>query len=205
MSSKIKPVDWGGIEGDYCAGVMSVREIARWYGVSHTAIQKRAKAKEWQRRATPGHVERSAPIVRCAEPLAAGDSAKVAERARELASRMVDELDAVTAHHGELEDMISVEESDPRRRGALIKAISLGERALSFPGPSRCRCGHRSIAPPACRAGRSPKPGARWRLIGSGRRRQSEATTQPGVDAVSCSSKPIQSAARQDAAGPRPR
>lgn len=132
MSSKIKPVDWGGIEGDYCAGVMSVREIARWYGVSHTAIQKRAKAKEWQRRATPGHVERSAPIVRRAEPLAAGDSSKVAERARELASRMVDELDAVTAHHGELEDMISVEESDPRRRGALIKAISLGERAMTL-------------------------------------------------------------------------
>ena len=130
MPKENKPVDWGGIEGDYCAGVMGVREIARWYGVSHTAIQKRAKAKEWQRKAAPGHVQQ-APVVRLAA-LVPGDSATVAERARSLASRMVDELDAVTAHHGELEDMICTEESDPRRRGALLKAISLGERAMTL-------------------------------------------------------------------------
>lgn len=129
MAKENKPLDWGGIEGDYCAGVLTISEIARWYGISRAAIQKRAKQKGWQRKAVPGHVER-APVVR--QPVEPGDSAKVAERARGLASRMIDELDAVTAHHGELEDMISVEESDPRRRGALLKAISLGERAMTL-------------------------------------------------------------------------
>jgi hypothetical protein len=60
------------------------------------------------------------------------DTSTVPERARALAGRMVDELDTVTAHHGELEDMICTEESDPRRRGALLKAISLGERAMTL-------------------------------------------------------------------------
>jgi hypothetical protein len=127
MSKENKPVDWSGIEGDYCAGVMGVREIARWYGVSHPAILKRAKQKGWDRKAV--RVDR-APV-RIA-PVTAGDPATVADRARSLASRMVDELDAVTAHHGELEDMIVAEESDPRRRGALLKAISLGERAMTL-------------------------------------------------------------------------
>ena len=44
----IKPlkvdVDWEAVEGMYRAGLLSVREIARSQGISHTAIQKRAKA-----------------------------------------------------------------------------------------------------------------------------------------------------------------
>lgn len=129
MTKENKPVDWGGIEGDYCAGVMGVREIARWYGVSHTAINKRAKQKGWDRKTAPGHVAKErAPVV----PAVAAGALTVAERARKLAGRMVDELDAVTAHCGELEDMICTEESDPRRRQALLKALSLGERAMTL-------------------------------------------------------------------------
>jgi uncharacterized membrane protein len=41
--------DWERIEGDYRAGVLSVREIAASQGISHTAIQKRAKAEGWVR------------------------------------------------------------------------------------------------------------------------------------------------------------
>jgi len=44
-----KQVDWERIEADYRAGMLSVREIAEARGVSHTAIQKRAKANGWQR------------------------------------------------------------------------------------------------------------------------------------------------------------
>jgi hypothetical protein len=40
--------DWERIEADYRAGVLSVREIATANGVSHTAIQKKAKAKGWE-------------------------------------------------------------------------------------------------------------------------------------------------------------
>lgn len=41
--------DWGRIEAEYRAGVLSVREIAASQGISHTAIQKRAKAESWER------------------------------------------------------------------------------------------------------------------------------------------------------------
>ena len=41
--------DWERIESLYRAGVLSVREIGSDQGVSHTAIQKRAKAHGWER------------------------------------------------------------------------------------------------------------------------------------------------------------
>lgn len=47
-ADKARP-DWERIEADYRAGVKSVREIAAEHGVSHTAIQKRAKAHDWTR------------------------------------------------------------------------------------------------------------------------------------------------------------
>jgi hypothetical protein len=128
MAKDNKPVDWGGIETDFCSGTMGVREIARWYGVSHPAILRRAKRDGWVRKSQ--HIERE-PIERPA-PSASVDPSTVPDRARGLAGRMLDELDTVTAHHGELEEMISVEESDPRRRNALLKAISLPERAMTL-------------------------------------------------------------------------
>lgn len=41
--------DWERIEADYRAGLLSVREIAASQGISHTAIQKKAKAEGWER------------------------------------------------------------------------------------------------------------------------------------------------------------
>lgn len=134
MAKENKPIDWDGIERDYRAGVMSVREIAKWYGVSHTAINKRAKAEGWVREAQPKHFDRKALVGEIVSVQPAGDfkPEQLTDRARGLTARLLDELDVVTAHVGELEDMISEEESDPRRRGALMKAVSLGERAMTL-------------------------------------------------------------------------
>lgn len=44
-----KQIDWERIEADYRAGLLSVREIAEANGISHTAIQKKAKDKNWER------------------------------------------------------------------------------------------------------------------------------------------------------------
>lgn len=41
--------DWDAVERDYRAGLLSVREIAASHGLSHTAINKRAKAHSWAR------------------------------------------------------------------------------------------------------------------------------------------------------------
>lgn len=46
MTDKKTP-DWEKIEKLFRAGVLSVREIAAAHGVSHTAINKRAKAEGW--------------------------------------------------------------------------------------------------------------------------------------------------------------
>lgn len=45
----MQKTDWERIEVDYRAGVLSVREIASQQGISHTAINKRAKAEGWER------------------------------------------------------------------------------------------------------------------------------------------------------------
>lgn len=41
--------DWEAIESAYRAGLLSVREIASQHGVTHTAINKRAKKECWER------------------------------------------------------------------------------------------------------------------------------------------------------------
>ncbi|WP_145532058.1 hypothetical protein [Yersinia kristensenii] len=41
--------DWEKIEAEYRAGLFSVREIATRQSISHTAINKRAKAEGWER------------------------------------------------------------------------------------------------------------------------------------------------------------
>jgi hypothetical protein len=43
------PTDWEAIEREYRAGQLSNREIGRQYGVSDTAIRKKAKDKAWTR------------------------------------------------------------------------------------------------------------------------------------------------------------
>jgi hypothetical protein len=46
---KRPPIDWEAIERDYAAGMLSVREVAKKFSISHTAIQKRAKEWNWSR------------------------------------------------------------------------------------------------------------------------------------------------------------
>ena len=47
--AKKQSVDWELIEKDYRAGVKTVRQIAEQRGVSHTAINKKAKQFGWER------------------------------------------------------------------------------------------------------------------------------------------------------------
>ena len=44
-----KVIDWKGIEREYRAGIRTLRAIAEEYGITHGAINKRAKAEGWPR------------------------------------------------------------------------------------------------------------------------------------------------------------
>ncbi len=145
MTAKKSAPDWSAVRADYLRGEDSLREIAEWYGISDTAIRKRAKAESWPPR--PKQVRKAAqceppvrttPIARPATPEAAekaADPGEIATAGRGLLRRLLDELDTVTANVGELEDMIVGETSDDantRRRDAMFKAVSLGGRASTL-------------------------------------------------------------------------
>lgn len=134
MRKKTKAIDWKAIERDYRAGVMSVREIAKWYGLSDTAIHKKAKAEGWERVQQPPHIERPRAISGEVIPPAASTAKpeELPDRAKGMAARLLDELDTTTAHIGEFQFLIETEESDPRRRQALLKALSTAERAKTL-------------------------------------------------------------------------
>ncbi|MGA7781101.1 MAG: hypothetical protein WCA85_25805 [Paraburkholderia sp.] len=57
MAKPKKDIDWVAIEAAYRAGVEPVTAIAAKHGISHTAINKRAKAKGWVR--NPGSAKRA--------------------------------------------------------------------------------------------------------------------------------------------------
>jgi len=140
MTDEKKPVDWVEIERDYRAGTMSIRELAAWYGISDTAIRKRAKRDGWARAETKASSQR--------EPDREPEPAKVyvgtvltpenttpeaiVGRGRNLVMRMMDELDATTTRNGELEALIvsSTDEADASgQRAALMQAVSLKTRS----------------------------------------------------------------------------
>lgn len=133
MSKKNKPVDWEAIEKDYRAGAMGIRELARWYQISDTAIRKRAKAEGWSRPEDAKSSQRKVERIDPTKVIIAGVNPTRPEniigRGRNLIMRLLDELDAVTSHAGELEDMICSEESDPRRKSAMLQAVALPSRA----------------------------------------------------------------------------
>jgi hypothetical protein len=60
---------------------------------------------------------------------------RLVAQTRVLIARMLDELDAVTTHQGELAEEIlaaTAADRDPRRRNAMLRAISLSSRAATL-------------------------------------------------------------------------
>lgn len=134
MTDKKADIDWAAIEKDYRAGTQSIREIAAWYQISDTAIRKRAKAEGWER----AEIRAGSQQVRAANhanPAADKPVPKIEEvigRGRNLADRLLDELEAETMHLGELEAIIMMNEADPQRVAALKQAVSLPTRAKTL-------------------------------------------------------------------------
>jgi hypothetical protein len=138
MAARKTPEEWSRIQNEYLAGEDSIREIADRYEISEAAIRKHAKAKGWERPVRmrkPVRTLLPAPRLAIAEPLEVRepvDAGTIAENARQLAARMLDELDAVTSFQGELEESIEIltaNDENDSRRDAMMKAVSLPARS----------------------------------------------------------------------------
>jgi hypothetical protein len=152
--------DWEAVEREYRAGQLSVREIGRLYSVSHTAINKKAKALGWtQNLAERVREEVSnrlvASEVSTANAKEAVDAA--ASRAvdvirshrhdiatgRDMIATLLSELSEATKNRHEIEEAIEDETADddgPKRRNMMLKAVALPSRAavmLSLSGAMR--------------------------------------------------------------------
>lgn len=137
MTDEKTTVDWAAIERDYCTTTRSIREIAAWFSISEGAIRKRAKAKRWTRPEIKAGTQQDAGAYQgeILPPIKNTEVPKVEEvigRGRNLADRLLDELDALTLHHGEMDVIIQENEQDPVRQQALRQAVSLPTRAKTL-------------------------------------------------------------------------
>lgn len=153
-----KAPDWEAIESAYRAGLLSIRAIADRYGVSDTAIRKRAKAHSWVRdlsdqvrkevrnKLVRGEVRKD----QCANPeqdaeiveQAAEEGAQVVRshrrdirKASALADLLMDDLQASIVHREAIETAIEDETRDDQggaRRAHMLAAVSLPSNAKTL-------------------------------------------------------------------------
>lgn len=149
MSAGRKSHDWEAIEREYRAGQLSVVEIGRQHGLSHTAINKRAKRDDWKRDLTERvrkevssrlvSPEVSEATAREAVELAAERGVLLVrqhraslKKANTAIDRLLEELESHTVNIDEITDAIDEEtagDKDGKRRAMMHRAVSLGSRA----------------------------------------------------------------------------
>ena len=150
--AKRPSADWEAIEREYRAGQLSVSEIGRLHGVSHTAINKRAKKEEWARDLSSRVREAvSARLVSeevsiatevAAIDLAAARGVKIIRehqssigRGQKLVNLLFEEMEQATTSISEIEDEIEIEtanDKNTQRRTIMLKAVALPTRASTL-------------------------------------------------------------------------
>ena len=159
MASDKKRVDWERVENEYRAGLLSVREIAANEGVSHTAINKKAKAEGWERDLSAKIKAKAEALVSKREVSAEVSAERVATdraiieanaevianvrlahrkdigRSRSLAMELLAELEGQT-HHRDLIDQLG-EMLDSEDSGVSDKMMTAFHAITSLPGRTK--------------------------------------------------------------------
>jgi hypothetical protein len=146
MAAPKPALDWEAIEREYRAGQLSVTQIGRLYGCSHTAILKRAKKLGWSRNlAERVRQEVSARLV--SDEVSATSIRETVEAAaervvhlvrehrrdiregREAVNALFAELRESTRGRNDIEQAIEEAEGDGRRRAGMLRSTGLPARA----------------------------------------------------------------------------
>ena len=162
MAEEKKSIDWERIEYDYRAGILSVREISEARGVSHTAVNKKAKQLGWERDLKAKIKAKADALVSKAEVSKEVSSRRVAteketvdsnaklladvrmghrkdiSRFRGLANKMLDELEGVTDGQAEIKELIkTLKDGDLEDGEAMSTTLELAARVSSLPSRSK--------------------------------------------------------------------
>lgn len=157
-----KQPDWEAIERAYRAGLLSVREIAASCGVSHTAIQKRAKANGWERdlkakikakadslvakrevatQVASKSVETEREIIEVnAEVIANIRMAHRGDisRCRSLTNKLLDELESLTDEQGTIKSLIKqFKEGEYEDGEAMADMLALANKIGALPSRTK--------------------------------------------------------------------
>lgn len=159
MTEEKKSIDWERIEYDYRAGILSVREISEARGVSHTAVNKKAKQLGWERDLKAKIKAKADALVSKAEVSKEVSSRRVATeketidsgaqliadvrlghrkdivRFRNLASKMLAELEGVTDNR-DLFDELGELMRNPDDKGQ-DRRNDLYQRVIDLPSRSK--------------------------------------------------------------------
>lgn len=158
---KVK-TDWERVEKDYRAGILSVREIAGYAGVSHTAIQKRAKTYGWERDLKAKiHAKADALVakrevaskvasrsVETEREIVDGNAESVADirmahrgdiaRARRMTNKLLDELESLTDEQGTIKDLITkFKDGDHEDGEAMGDVLALAKKVSALPNRTK--------------------------------------------------------------------
>ena len=118
MTTEKKQIDWEAIQAHYSAGIRSLMDIAKEYGVSDAGILKRAKKEDWTRNLT-ARIQAKAD----AKVSAALVSEEVSAR------RLVNEREIVEAN-AELQYKVRISHRKDIQRVKALLLLQLGEAEL---------------------------------------------------------------------------
>lgn len=152
MAGSRNQIDWEAIEREYRADQLSVAEIGRNYGVSHTAINKKAKKEGWTRALAKKVRDRVREklVSEVSKDNAAATEAETVEVAaergadvirihrkdinqgRNLVGFLMGQLEEAAGNRQEIEEEIIADTNDDdngRRRTQMLRAVSLPSHA----------------------------------------------------------------------------
>lgn len=151
--SEEREINWAAIELEYRAGIATSRQLGERYGVSHTAINKRAKKEGWTRDLTErirAKADEKVSSRAVSKDVAAATEAEFVDAVAEeqatirlhhraklkrggaVVDALLEELEVATLNREALEAAVaSIGTDDPFAAEALARAISLPSRAKS--------------------------------------------------------------------------